>query len=179
MKMQFDFKPCLWAAMAVLSASGSQAATSLGVQEPVPGQTTAQVPILMNTDVAAVAMQADILYDESLYTVSDALLGVQPEGVRVESQVIEPGTLRVVVYHRKSSAMGSNVLFQVPLTALAGSVGSDPVVITNFKVAGPGGAGVATSLQPKVRLVGLKDGQTVNGRLGIEFSAIASAAEGS
>lgn len=179
MKMQFDFKPCLWAAMAVLSAAGSEAATSLGVQEPVPGQTTAQVPILMNTDVTAVAMQADILYDESLYTVSDALLGVQPEGVRVESQVIEPGTLRVVVYHRKSSAMGSNVLFQVPLTALAGSVESDPVVITNFKVAGPGGAGVATSLQPKVRLVGLKDGQTVNGRLGIEFSAIASAAEGS
>jgi len=155
------------------------AATSLGVREPSPaGLASGQVPVALATDVAAVAMQADVLFDDNLYTASDATDGTQPEGVQVQSRLIEPGRLRVVVHHRSSGALGSDVVFQIPLTAKAGVVSDDPIVLTDFIVAGQGGGALATSLLPKVRLVKLRDGQNINGRLGIELSATASATAG-
>jgi len=155
------------------------AATSLGVREPSPaGLSSGQVPVALATDVAAVAMQADVLFDDALYTASDATDGTQPEGVQVQSRLIEPGRLRVVVHHRSSGALGSDVIFQIPLTAKAGVVSDDPIVLTDFIVAGQGGGTLTTSLLPKVRLVKLRDGQNINGRLGIELSATASATAG-
>ena len=155
------------------------AATSLGVREPSPaGLSSGQVPVALATDVAAVAMQADVLFDDDLYTASDATDGTQPDGVEVQSRLIEPGRLRVVVHHRSSGALDSDVVFQIPLTAKAGVVSDDPIVLTNFIVAGQGGGTLTTSLLPKVRLVRLRDGQNINGRLGIELSATASATAG-
>jgi hypothetical protein len=139
---------------------------------------SSQVPVVLATDVTAVAMQADVLFDETKFTASDAVDGTQPEGVQVQSRLIEPGRLRVVVYHRSSGAMGSDVVFQVPLTAKSGVVTDEPVVLTNFIVAGQGGGALTTTLAPKVRLVNLRDGQNVNGRLGIALSATASATAG-
>jgi|GEM_PF-1778016 len=168
----------LYALSALLPAS-ALAATSLGVREPSPpAVVSSQVPVALATDVKAVAMQADVLFDETKLTASDAVDGTQPEGVQVQSRLIEPGRLRVVVHHRSSGAMGGDVVFQVPLTAKSGVVTDDPVVLTNFIVAGQGGGVLTTTLQPKVRLVNLRDGQSVNGRLGIALSATASATAG-
>lgn len=153
------------------------AATALGVREPTPNASTAaQVPVELSTTTAAVALQADVLFSNALYTASDAGDGMQPEGVEVQSRLIEPGRLRVVVHHRSSGALASDIVFQVPLTAKAGVISDDPVVITNIIVSGQGGGALTTTLLPKVRLVGLRG--TMNGRLGIEFSATASATAG-
>ncbi|GEP44019.1 Ig-like domain-containing protein [Brevifollis gellanilyticus] len=161
-----------------MQSTGSHAATALGVREATPEASTAsQVPVSLSTTVTAVALQADVLYDEDLYIVGDATGGTQPEGVKVESRKIEDGRLRVVVYHRSNGALDSDVVFQVPLTAKAGVVNPDPIVLTDFVVAGQGGTVLNTSLLPKVRLVGLRN-NGMNGRQGIELSAIASATPG-
>ncbi|MES2597414.1 MAG: Ig-like domain-containing protein [Verrucomicrobiota bacterium] len=161
-----------------MSASGALAATALGVREATPeGSSASQVPVTLTTDAAAVALQADVLFDEDLYTVSDATGGTQPEGVKVESRKIGEGTLRVVVYHRSNGTLGNDVVFQVPLTAKAGVVDPDPVVLANFHVSSQGGSKLTPTLLPKVRLVGLR-GSGMNGRQGIELSVIASATEG-
>ncbi len=162
---------------ASLVAGETLAATALGVREPTPpGGTSAQVPVTFASDAAAVALQADVLFDEDLYTVSDAVGGTQPEGVQVQSRLLEPGRLRVIVFHRSSGALGSDVVFMVPLEAVSGKVADDPVVITNILVAGQGGGTLTSTLLPKVRLGGLRG--TMNGRRGIEFSAQASATDG-
>lgn len=155
------------------------AATALGVREPTPNASTAaQVPVELSTTTAAVAMQADVLFDSSKFNVSDAVEGTQPDGVKVQSHLIEPGRLRVVVHHRSSGALGSDVVFQVPLTAKTGVVSDDPIVLTNFIISGQGGGTLTTTLLPKVRVVNLRDGQNLNGRLGIELTATASATAG-
>lgn len=155
------------------------AVTALGVGEPSPAAgVAAQVPVSLSSDVAAVALQADVQFNDALYTVSDALAGTQPDGVQVQSRVVEPGLLRVVVFHRSSGAMGNEVVFKVPLTAKAGVVADDPVVITNIIVAGQGGGALSTTLMPKVRLLGLRDNQRVNGRQGVELTVNATATAG-
>lgn len=162
-----------------LGATGSRAATALGVREATPeASTSSQVPVALASDVTAVALQADVLFSPALYDVGDATGGTQPEGVQVQSRLVDSGVLRVVVHHRSSGALGSDVVFQIPLTAKAGVVSPDPVVLTNFVVSGQGGTNLPTTLLPKVRLVGLRTNGGINGRQGIELSAVASATTG-
>lgn len=173
MKHLIPLLPCLASLAVPLSA-----ATSLGVREPSPpAVVSSQVPIELSTTNAVVAMQADVLFDENLYVASQAAAGEQPEGVQVSSRVIEPGRLRVVVHHRSNGTLESDVVFNIPLTARTGVVTDDPVVLTNIVIAGQGGGVISSTILPKVRLVGLKG--TMNGRLGIEFSANATATAGS
>ena len=169
---------CLSGLFGIVLQAG--AATSLGVLEPSPAAApAAQVQVRLDTDASAVALQADVLFNDALYSASDALPGTQPDGVQVHSRLIEPGRLRVLVYHRSSGALASQVVFRVPLAAKAGVVSDDPVVLADFRVAGQGGSALSTGLQPKVRLLGLKDGQAVNGRQGIELTASTSATDAS
>ncbi len=161
-----------------MSATGTHAATALGVRETTPEASSASlVPVSLTSDGAVVALQADVLYDEDLYTVGDATGGPQPEGVKVESRKVGDGLLRVVVYHRSNGVLGNDVVFMVPLVAKAGVVDPDPVVLANFHVSGQGGNKLTPTLLPKVRLVGLRN-NGMNGRQGIELSAIASATDG-
>jgi len=163
-----------------MCATGSHAATALGVREATPeASSTAQVPVALATTTPVVAMQADILFNENLYDVGDATGGTQPEGVMVQSRKVATGILRVVVHHRSSGELDSNVIFQVPLTAKSGVVDPDPIVVTDITVAGPGGGIITpTTLLPKVRLVGLRGNGGMNGRQGIELSAVANASTG-
>lgn len=159
-------------------ATLAQATTAIGIQEPLPaGAPSSQVPVELTTSQAVVAMQADVLFDEDLYVASQAAEGEQPEGVQVSSRVIEPGRLRVVVHHRSNGSLESDVVFNIPLTAKSGVVTDDPVALTNIIIAGQGGGVISSTILPKVRLIGLKE--TMNGRLGIEFSANATATAGS
>jgi hypothetical protein len=163
----------------ILQGLPGSAATSIGTREPTPvAAPSGAVPVVLDSTVPAVAMQVDVLFEPTQYTASDSYTVEQPEGVQVQSRLMEAGTLRVVVHHRSSGAFDNGVLFQVPLTAISGVVADDPVILTNFIVAGQGGGVLATGIQPKVRLVGLRDGQELNGRLGIELSATAQAVAG-
>lgn len=162
-----------------MCATVSHAATALGIREASPeASATAQVPVTLTSTTPVVAMQADVLYNESLYEVGDAAGGSQPDGVLVQSRKISTGTLRVVIYHRSGAPLASDVLFQVPLTAKAGVVNPDPIVLTGIQVAGQGGGVISSSLI-KLRLVGLRNGGAMNGRQGIELSANASITNGS
>lgn len=159
---------------------GLQAATSVGILEPEPaGAKNSRVPIALSSTLpdSVVALQADVQFNASLYTVSDAEAVLQPAGVKVESAEISPGRMRVVVYHRNSEGLGGNVLFAVPLIAKNGVVSNDPILLTDLIVAGQGGSAVTAGIQPRVRLTGLRDGQKVNGRLGIELTSTASATD--
>ena len=155
------------------------AATSIGVREPEPpGAVSAQVGVALSSSDTPVAMQADVLFDSALYEVTSAVDGTQPDGVQVQSRLMEAGRLRVVVHHRSDGALEDDLVFQIPLTAKSGVVDAEPVVLANFIVAGQGGGALATSILPRVRLLGLKDDQRVNGRLGLELTAAASATGG-
>lgn len=137
------------------------------------GAASAQVPVVFQTASLVAAMQVDVLFDQALYEASEAAASSQPEGVLVRSRVVEPGKLRVVVFHRSGSTLESGGVFNIPLAAKAGNISDDPVVLTNILIAGQGGGGISSTILPKVRLIGMRG--TMNGRQGIEFSANASA----
>lgn len=152
------------------------AVTALGVAEAEPaGEITGQVPVNLTSDSQAFAMQVDVLFDSVFYAVSDAQVGEQPDGVIVSSSEVEPGVLRVVVHHRSNLGLSNDVVFRVPLVARNGLVADYPVVLTNYLVVGPGRTALATSLAPRVKLLGLKDGKELNGRPGIELTVDARA----
>jgi hypothetical protein len=167
---------CAWVA-----ACTGQGATSIGISEPEPpGGTTARLPVSLVGDQQVLAMQVDVLFSDAQYSVSQALEeSGQPVGVKLRSQVVEPGRLRVVMFRGSSlTPLNNGVLFRIPLTAKSGVVDPDPVVLTDFLLVGPSGGTVTTSILPKVRLATLKDDQKVNGRIGVEITATASATGG-
>lgn len=170
------FMLSVWGAF---SAGSGLGATSVGIQEPVPSRSkSGQVPVTLASDTAVVALQADVQFSAAQYVASPALAGSQPDGVHVESAEIEPGVLRVVVYHRSHGALAGDVMFRLPLEAKSGVVADSPVILTNLIVAGQNGASIATGIQPTVRLVNLRDDQKVNGRFGVELSANVAATGG-
>ena len=156
-------------------AGTALAGTSIGVLEPSPaGGTSAKTGVELVTDQAAVALQVDALFDDAKYKADSALDGAQPTGVLVQSRLVAPGQLRIVVYHRSGASISSDLLFQIPLTAKSGVVGDDPIVLANYIVSGQGGGALPIGLLPSVRLVNVKDGEQVNGRIGIELSSKAA-----
>jgi len=120
-------------------------------------------------------LQADLLYDPAQYDVFTATLGEQTDLTRVEARVIAPGTLRVVVFRAPSSGLAPGLVFSVPLRAKTGVVEPFPVVLTNFLLVGEDASDVDTRLIPQIRLLTLRDGARINGRLGIELAVDARA----
>lgn len=169
----------LLSACGVVSIFPADASTSVGIQEPVPMRAkTGQVPVTLASDATVVALQADVQFSSSQYVVSSAVAGTQPEGVHVESAEIEPGRLRVVVYHRSHGALAGDVMFRIPLEAKWGVLADSPVLLTGLIAAGENGVPLNAGIQPIVRLVDLQPDQKVNGRWGVELTASATATGG-
>lgn len=172
----------LWLiAAAGMAASSLHAATGIGVSEPdPPGATSAQVPVSVTSDQPVLAMQVDVLFNDAQYIASEpAADGSQPAGVIVDSSIVQPGLLRVVVYRGSTvSPLGSGVVFRIPLMARSGVIDPDPVVLANYVLAGLDASTLAASLLPKVRLTSVTDQQNLNGRIGIELTVAASASAG-
>ncbi len=167
------------ACMAVSSLHA--ASSSIGLSEPEPpGGVSTLVPVSLAGDQPVLAMQVDVLFNDSEYSTSSAMSDAgQPSGVIVKSNLLQPGLLRVVVYRGTTiSPLAGGVLFRIPLVAKSGVVDPDPVVLANYVLAGVDASALEVSLLPKVRLTSVRDNREVNGRIGIELTSAASATGG-
>lgn len=165
------------AAFALTGTGNLIAGTSLATQEAFPaGSTSATVPVQIQSDGAVSALQADVLYDPALYDATTAIN--EADGMLIDSRVLTPGQLRVVLYPQFSATLGNGTAFKVPLTAKTGVVSDFPVVLANFLVIGSDAAPLAAGIAPQVKLLGLKDGQDKAGRAGVELTANARAVAG-
>ena len=163
----------------LVSCSTGMAATSLGIQEASPASgLVASVPVQLQSDAAVGAFQTDVLFDPGSYDVDSA--SGEADDILLDSRLIEPGKLRVVVYPRGSGTVANGVAFQVPLTAKAGVVTDFPIVLANYLVIGndANATPLATGIAPQVKLLGVRDGKELNGRPGIELSVNAQAVAG-
>jgi hypothetical protein len=164
-----------------LAAYGSAlAATTLTVEQIALDEAnngTIAVKFQSNTAVAAAEM--DVLFDPVAYISSSAGAGTLPENYRVDSHLVEPGRLRVVVGAPNNPSLLNAELFQVPLTATSSFSSSFPIRLANLKLSTAGSSAVDTQIAPSVGLTGLTNGQEINGHDGIVLSIEANATNGS
>src|SRR5437879_5017384 len=79
-------------------ASSAFSVTTLTVGElELAGDKNATVPVEFSSDAGVAAVQMDVLFDPAAYTAASATPGTLPDSFRVDSHLVEPGRLRVVV----------------------------------------------------------------------------------
>jgi hypothetical protein len=162
------------------AVSSALAATTLTVEQVALNEANnGSIAVRFHSDVAVAAVQMDILFDPAAYVSSSAGVGSLPENYRVDSHLVEPGRLRVVVGAPNNPGLPNSDLFQVPLNAISGFGSAFPVRLANLKLSTAGSFAVDTQIAPSVGLLGLTNGQVVNGQNGIQFTIEANATNGS
>ncbi len=164
----------------LLVAASAFATTTLTVGEiELATETSATVPVNFHSNVSVAAVQMDVLFDPALYTASSASPGTLPENFRVDSRIVEPGKLRVVLGAPNNRALVDGTVFRVPLTAINPFAAFFSVIITNFALSTADGAAVSGGITPTVRLLGLTAGGKINGQTGVQLGVEAGATNGS
>ncbi len=102
----------------------------LSMSEARPGETI-DLALSFENDGEAVGFQVDVLYDDSSVDVQlpvgEAALGMHV----LDSEELESGLRRLLVYTEDSSLVGTGILARLPLTVLPGAaVGFSPVTVT-------------------------------------------------
>lgn len=160
--------------------SSAFASTTLTVEELALNEANnGTIAVRFQSDAAVAAAQMDVLFDSAVYVSSSAGAGTLPESYRVDSHLVEPGRLRVVVGAPNNPNLLNGALFQVPLTARSSFASSFPIRLANLKLSTAGSNAVNTQIAPSVGLLGLTNGQVVNGHNGIQFTIEANATKGS
>lgn len=137
------------------------------------------IAVRFQSDAAVAAAQMDIVFDPAAYVSSSAGVGTLPENYRVDSHLVEPGRLRVVVGAPNNPSLPNGTLFQIPLAATNSFGSFFPVRLTGLKLATAGSSAVDTQIAPSVGLLGLSNDQVVNGQSGIQLTIEANATNGS
>jgi hypothetical protein len=137
------------------------------------------IAVRFQSDAAVAAAQMDVLFDPAVYVSSSAGAGTLPESYRVDSHLVEPGRLRVVVGAPNNPSLPDGSLFQVPLTAVSSFASSFPIRLANLALSTADSQAVDTQIAPSVGLLGLTNGQVVNGQDGVQFTIEANATNGS
>lgn len=164
----------------LLLAMGAASAPILTVNElELQAQKSGTVPVGFRSDTSVAAMQMDVLFDAAAYTATSATAGTLPESYRVDSYLAEPGRLRVVVGAPSNGAITDATAFNVPLTAASNFSAAYPVVLTNFIFSTSDSLPVTGKLAPRVRLLNLTSGGSVNAKGGLQLSVEAGATDGS
>lgn len=166
---------------AYLAALGSAvAATTLTVEQIVLDEANSgTIAVRFQSDAAVAAAQMDVLFDPAAYVSSSAGVGTLPENYRVDSHLVEPGRLRVVVGAPNNPNLPNGTLFQIPLAATNSFGSFFPVRLASLKLATAGSSAVDTQIAPSVGLLGLSNDQVVNGQSGIQLTIEANATNGS
>lgn len=133
-------------------------------------QRTSRHPVELASDVAVGAMQIDVLFDSTKFDINPPANRYQSADLQLRTHLIDDGVLRVVAYRRGGGAFSNGGLFAMPLTTKAGVQDNEPIVLANLSLAGPDGTGLSGSILPTVRLARLRNGQSVNGRLGLDLA---------
>lgn len=128
------------------------------------------IPVELRSDGAVAALQMDVLYDPVLYGPGIAGEEALQAPFKVETHLVQPGQLRVVVHSGDNRALPAGVFFRIPLKTLTEQSAPFPVVLANFVLATAGGGRIDTAISGGVRLANLVSGQRVNGKGGIEFN---------
>ena len=153
-------------------------ATTLTVGElEASGGLSGVVPVVYRSDAAVAAVQMDVLFDPAAYSAAGATAGELAEAFRVDSHLVEPGRLRVVVGAPSNAPLTDGIVFRVPLTAVDEFASFYPVVLTDFALSTAGSAAVVGNIAPRVRLLGLASGGRVNGSGGVSLSVEAGATD--
>lgn len=146
------------------------AATTLNIGElEILGTQSASVPVDFRSDTPVAALQMDVLFNPAAYSSTAALSGTQASDFRVDSRLVSPGSLRVVVGAPSNAALQTGVAFRVPLAPLAATGQFSeyfPVVLANFKISDDSGKTVAHRIAPRVRIKNFTSGQQVSGQNG-------------
>ncbi|GAA5120972.1 hypothetical protein GCM10023212_15420 [Luteolibacter yonseiensis] len=142
------------------------------------GEQSGVVPIEFRSSGDVAALQMDVLFNTAAYTAGAATPGTMGNTFRVDSHLVEPGRLRVVVGAAANTAFTDSVVFHVPLTATGGFTSYFPVALANITLSSPQSAAVAARVAPGVRFTQLADGASLNGKKGIVISSDALAASG-
>jgi len=163
----------------LLCAAQAFAVTTLTVGElELQDVQNASVPVEFHSDASVSALQMDALFDSAAYTGSTATPGTLPATFRVDSFLVEPSRLRVVVGAANNGALVDGTIFQVPLTAVNAFASGFPVVLTNFALSNESGVAVQGFLAPRVRLLGLTADAKISGKNGITLSVEVNATGG-
>jgi hypothetical protein len=141
-------------------------------------ETTATVPVQLTNDTPVAAIQMDVFYNSAIYTASPARVGTLPDNYRVDSRVVTPGQLRVVVGAPDNSTLVNGILFEIPLSVTEAFPSFFPVTLNGSVLSTATGTPVAAVVAPRVRLQNLTAGQVLTNQGGINLSADAAAGTG-
>lgn len=167
----------LTASLALAASAFSATTLTVGELESQ-GAQSATVPVEFRSDTSVAAVQMVVLFDPAAYTATTALAGSQAESFRVDSHLLEPGQLSVVVGSPNNAALANGTVFRVPLNAVDEFASFFPVVLTEFRLATADGAAVAGKIAPRVRLLGLTSGGKINGTGGVTLFVESGATDG-
>ncbi len=126
----------------------ARAAATLTLGSPAagPGE-VAQIPVSLQGDAAAVAVQFDVRFDAARLTPGLAAPATGAARHVVVSSTPAPGIARVVIYSLANQALGNGVLVTLPMRVTSPSpTGTSPLVVSNVLVA----AATATPVTPVV-----------------------------
>jgi hypothetical protein len=172
------FAPNAVACFAALSSAlGS---TTLTVDELATSEANSgTIAVRYQSDVAVAAAQMEVVFDPAAYVSSSAGVGTLPENYRVDSHLVEPGRMRVVVGAPNNPSLPNGALFQIPLTAISSFASAFPIRLESLALSTANSQAVGTQIAPSVGLVGLTNGQVLNGKDGLQLSIEANATNAS
>ena len=124
------------------------------------------IPIELRSGGNVAALQMDVLYDPATY--APGVVGAPQLSTPfvIDTHLVEPGRLRVVVHSPGNRSLPAGVFFRVPLKVLD-ETNSSPVVLANFILSTGLGLRIDTAVTGGVRLANLANGQKVSGKGGI------------
>lgn len=121
--------------VALLDPASGQAlpALSVGAASGLPG-TTVDVPIEFVNDSDIVALQFDVLFDPAEATAGVPAIGPDVlTGHDIDSNLVAPGQLRIIIYSTNSDVLASGVVAVIPFTPAVTVVAPVPLAPANVQ----------------------------------------------